>query len=130
MALRSSTNAPAPDGLLVHRAPLRRECLPCNVDNLGPTAPITNDFQSLRHPHASFSAPPLAPHLLRRGYPLVPLALSWFFPEGPHGALSDPARHIFRGPGPQELMGGKAHHVPVQVHRPDGSTRGAFQRTR
>ena len=27
-------------------------------------------------------------------------------------------------------MGGKAHHVPVQVHRPDGSTRGAFQGTR
>jgi len=60
----------------------------------------------------------------------LPRALSWFFPDGPPGALFDPTCHIFRGPGPQGLMGGKAHHVPLQVHRPDGSTRGAFQGTR
>src|SRR5215468_11297100 len=56
--------------------------------------------------------------------------LSWFFPEGPHGALADPPGHIFRGPGPQELMGRKAHHVPVQMHCPDSSTCGTFHRTR
>jgi hypothetical protein len=104
--------------------------LPFNGDDSWPPAPITNGFRPRRHPHAPCLAPPSAPRVLRRGHTLVPRALSWFFPDGPHGALFDPPCHIFRGSGPQGLMGGKAHHVPLQVHRPDGSTRGAFQGTR
>lgn len=53
-------------------------------------------------------------------------SLSWFFPERPHGALSDPTCHIFRGLSPQGLVGGKAHHVSSQLHRADRPTGGAF----
>ena len=71
-------------------------------------------------------AQPPAPRVPRRERMREPIALCWFFPAWPRGALSDPACHIFRGPGPQGLVGGKAHHGPQQVHRADGPTRGAF----
>ncbi len=58
--------------------------------------------------------------------PCSPIDLASFFPEGPYGVLSDPSGHIFRRPGPQGLVGGKAHHATLQGHGADGPARGTF----